>query len=173
MQCPAARLLENLFAATEAIGNNDIFGRSRAHSRKQDSFSALDADIVMFLFVSESASHSTATRIEDRAIQAGFCKNRCFVIKVQQRFVMAMPMHDGPAGNVGRRIVRFMVKELSKRYDLRTQAFAVLVTGQKVRKLVSKDRDATRLEANNRSTLLNCRSQGVERIIQGLPSAFK
>src|SRR5437016_1868871 len=60
----------NLFAATEAVGDDELVWFCFSHTRKQNSFAALHGDfVVLAFFESERAGHAATAGIQNLEIQ--------------------------------------------------------------------------------------------------------
>ncbi len=67
----AARILGDLFAATEAVGNENGLRLRVANGRQKDAFGECLGDLVFFALEAEGASHAAAAGVEKGDVGPG------------------------------------------------------------------------------------------------------
>ena len=80
---------------------------------------------------------------------------------------MAMLLHERLAAKPRRRILRrFLRQKLGEQIGLRLEPLRIFIGPEQIDHLVAKDRDATRLEADDADAGANLRAQRLEYVLQ-------
>src|SRR5213593_2967826 len=154
MQClPAGRLLD-LLAATESVGDDQRIAFCLAHARKQHALADTHRDVVMFRLKAERAGHAAASGIEMFEVEPDFLQREFFRLELHDRFVMAMALHNGLALQARNfEAIALAFNELAERHDRYGAAW------KEIFQLIAEDRDATRLQSDDRNSFLSFGSQ--------------
>ena len=157
MQRPAAGLLGDLLAATEAGGNDQgVFG-CLAHGGEEHLLADRDRHVVALpLLEAEGAGHTAAAGVEHLQIEPEIAQHLHRVVHVEDRFLMAVAVEQGLAlqpGEIDRVLSLLMGQEFAEGEDLAAQALGVLIAGEEVGHLVAEDGHAARLQADDRRPL--------------------
>src|SRR5438128_2717988 len=94
VQSAAVRGLGDLFATTEAIGDDQRVLVSVAHGGQQDALTTFDGDIVVVFLKAESPGHATATGVEYRVVKPELLENCLLWHCTHDGFVMAMHLDN-------------------------------------------------------------------------------
>lgn len=112
MQCGAVRLLRDLLAAAEPVGHDQRGGTRLPDRGQQYSLAARDRHfVVVARLEAERAGHAAAPRYRCVYVEAELQQGRFFTGEIEHRFVMAMPVHQRLAVELGPGEVWGMVDE--------------------------------------------------------------
>jgi len=92
MQRVSSSALLNLFAATEAVGDDEPIGGRVPYCRQQFKFANRDRNRILFFFKSEGSSHSATSGRRHFVIHPEPPQNRFLICHLQGRLLMAMPV---------------------------------------------------------------------------------
>ena len=163
----AVRALLDLLPATETIGNNQRVARRRPHRRQQHPLADAHRDLVVLAIEAERPCHAATTGVERLELEADLLQHRLLGLELHDRLVMAVPLDDG---------LPFQLRQLDV---LALQKFAereepprdVRVLGEEIRQFIAEDRDAARLEPDDRD--VPRLAQDIDRFAQELLRAVE
>src|SRR5436309_2457283 len=103
MHRTAGGRLPNLLATAKTIGDNQSLLCGCANGRQECPLTASNRDLVMVArFEAKRAGHSAAAGFRNVDCEAKSIQNSLVVAKAHDRTVVAVSMHNGPAGCMGR-----------------------------------------------------------------------
>ena len=160
----ARRVLGDLLAAAEAVGDEDGFGRSGADGGQENALADGLRDSEFFAFEAEGACHAAAAGVQKRDGCAGAAEDRDFVGHLHHGFVMAVAVEDDSlARKVGRlEVGRVAGEEFAQEEGLVAQALGAGVAGEEVDKLVAEDGGATRFKEDEGESGVDLRGEVAE-----------
>ncbi len=138
--------LGDLFAATEAVGNDEPVGRRLPDGGKKFQFADGARDFVLLFLKTKSASHAAASgrgrgEVDAHAAEDGFLGSH-----LHDGFVMAVAVNQRFAGELrDREIFGVLLKEFAEQEDLFRERVGTFVVGEEVDQLVAEDGGATGL----------------------------
>ena len=145
------RPLLDLFAAGEPPGDDEGGWIGVPDRRQQGSLADRHRDpVVVAALEAERSGHPAAAAVGGVDLQAAGPEDRELGLEAEDRLVVAMAVDEGLAVEVGRSVAVAAGEELAERLRLGREAAGVIVAVEEVRRLVAKDRDARRLEADDR-----------------------
>src|SRR6185437_8463461 len=100
MHCPSSGALLNLFATTEAVGNDQSFRRCSPDSRQQLKIPNRDRNIVFVVFKTEGTGHSATALRGSCEIEPQAPQHRLFIRHLQNRLVMAVSVNERLSSNL-------------------------------------------------------------------------
>lgn len=147
----AGGVLGDLFAATEAVGDEDVGWGGAACGWQEDSFAEGLRDGVVLAFKAKRACHAAAAGVEEFDLCAGAAEPLEFVFHVEDGFVVAVAVEeDAGVGVLGGLVVgRVAGEELAEQEGLVGEAFCAVVAGEEVEELVAEDAGATGFEEDD------------------------
>jgi hypothetical protein len=89
--------LGDLFAATEAVGDDEAVGRRIAYGGQEFELSDGGGDFVFVVFEAEGAGHTAATGSRGLEVDAQAVQERFFGGHLHEGFVMAVAVKQGAA----------------------------------------------------------------------------
>ena len=95
VQGMAVGRLGDLFAATEAVGDDEAVGWGLADRRQEFQFADRHRHVVFLLVESERAGHAATTRRRGAPVHAHFAENGLLIGHFHERLVMAMAVDEG------------------------------------------------------------------------------
>ena len=129
----AARRLDDLLAAAEAIGDDQRVPGGRPHRRQQDALPTLDRDIVVVFLEAEGSGHAAAARVQDGDVQAQPREHGLLVRQPHNGFVVAVAVHHGLTRQLRWLIARHLVdQKLAEQERLPAELPGILVVGEEV-----------------------------------------
>src|SRR5882672_2133398 len=127
----ARRTLGNLFAATEAVGDDQPVGRSLADGWHQFEFADGDGDVVFIGFEAEGASHAATAGGGTLEVDAEAAEDGLFGGHLHEGFVMAVAVEERFALEVRQwETPRVGFEELAKKKSLARQSLGPLIVGK-------------------------------------------
>jgi len=103
MHGAAGCILGDLFAAAEAVGDEDCFPRCTADGREENAFTNGLGDFEFFTLEAEGAGHAAAAGVEEGDGGAGAAEEVDFGGYFEDGFVVAVAVdEEAAAGKVGR-----------------------------------------------------------------------
>lgn len=148
MHCAAGRVLGDLFAATEAVGDEDVCRGGGTDGGQEDAFAEGLGNGVVFAFEAERAGHAAAAGVEEFDGGTGAAEPGQLVFHIEDGLVVAVAVEDDARiGVLGRLVVgRVAGEELAEQEGLVGEAAGAVVAGEEVEELVAEDAGATGFE---------------------------
>ncbi|MGB9145410.1 MAG: hypothetical protein WCC14_06295, partial [Acidobacteriaceae bacterium] len=94
MNGAARGVLRDLLAATEAIGDEEGFGRGVADRGQKDALAEDLRDLEFFALEAERPGHAAAAGVEQFDLSAGAAQEVDFISHLHHGFVMAVAVED-------------------------------------------------------------------------------
>ena len=94
VQRAAIAALRDLFAAAEAVGNDEGVGGRRADGRQQPAFTDGERHVIVPRFESERAGHPAAAGVEDVILHTKSLQQSPVGIHLHERLLMTMPVNE-------------------------------------------------------------------------------
>src|SRR5262249_30055788 len=123
-----------------------------AHPREQTLLAALHRDLVMSGLEPPRACEPAAAGVQRLDLDAHLLQELHLGVDAAGRLVMAVPPDERLACE-RRRLAAELLEDLGEVKDARLQPLCVLVVRDELAELVLEDRDATRLEPDDRDAL--------------------
>src|SRR4029077_2532962 len=132
MQRLAAGGLDNLLAATEAVGDDQCVARGVANLWQQDSLADAHGDLVVIALESERAGHSAASGVRLLDIESDLAHYLQLGLELHDRRVMTMRLHERFALQARQlEPVALTIDEFAQRHRSLAEALGVFVRGEK------------------------------------------
>jgi hypothetical protein len=148
VQRVAVSELGDLFAATEAVGDDEAFWRRVADGGEKFEFSNGGGDFVFVMMEAEGAGHAAAAGGGRVEIDANAAEERFFRSHLHERFVMAVSVEEGFAVQAGK-LDLVGLQEFAQQESLLREGAGARVLGEQVAEFVAKDGDAARLQTDD------------------------
>src|SRR5713101_8302134 len=140
MQGLTTRTLGNLLLATEAIGNNQVVGRSVSDRREKLQFADGDRNIILIFFKAKRPCHPAASRCRSIVVDAHPSQDRLLVGHLHNGFVMTMAMNQRLSGKPRQmKMLRFLLQKFAQQKGLPRQPLSARVVGEKIEELIPKN----------------------------------
>ena len=171
MQRRASCAVRDLMFAAHPVGDDERPFAGCANGREQVEFGHPHRDVVVLGLVAEHPRHPATRRLDHRRVQTGDRAERAHHGRHRaERFLMAVPVHDGaplerpqrrrpPAG------IELAVDELFEQKRVRRHG-ARRGGGDERQKLVAQREQARRLQADDRDSALRVRRERVDRALR-------
>ena len=157
--------LRDLFAATEAVGEDDGGGVGGLNGGQQTLVGNGFGDFKFAGFEAEGASHSATPGLDGLDCGAGFAEQRDFAGRAaEDGFVMAVAVDKDVRAleAAGGKFRRAIGKPVSEQPDLAAQEFRARVIGEELWQFIFEDAGAAWLEEDEGQASFNLRSHAVE-----------
>ena len=92
--------LRDLFAATEAVGDDDRVARRFAHGGKEDAFADAHRQLVFLFLESERAGHAAAAGVGMIDVESELLQHFFLVVEMEDGFVVAVRLNQSFAGQL-------------------------------------------------------------------------
>jgi hypothetical protein len=155
--------LEDLFAATEPIGDDQRVRLCSSHGGKKHTFSYGLRCCELLFRKAEWASHAAASGVE--RLQGGphFSQQRLFVFHFHERFVMAMTVkHDFSIQSRWFIAGSMMFQKLTEQERLAPKPVGARISGEEVSQFIAEDRGAAWFENDDWQPGVDLRTQTLE-----------
>src|SRR5579863_4505705 len=142
--------MKNLFAATEAIGNDQCVIASLPDGGEEDALANRLREGVLFLFKAKGTGHSAAAGIDGAHLDAYFAEQRFFDGHFHQGLLMAVAVKENFPGKPRRHEVRSVaLQEFAQQESLFSQPLGARVGGKQIAELIAEHGSATGFENND------------------------
>ena len=143
----AVGALRDLFAATEAVGDDQAVGRGLADRGQKFQFADRDRDVVLLFLEAERAGHAATARRWSAPVDAHLSQNRFFIGHFHQRFVMAVAMDQGLARQAWEvESGGFLLQKFAQQKCLPGKLVRPFILGEEIEQFVAEDGGATGLQ---------------------------
>ena len=161
--------MRNLFAATEAVGNDERIRVSVADCGKKNAFPDRLRKGVFIFLKAEGTGHAATAGVRGDQVGTHFAEERFFVIHLHDCFVMAMAVEQHFSSEARRLKGRGVaLEEFAEEECLAAEAICARVIGKQVAQFVAKNGGATGLEDDDGDAGINLRAEGGQDALQVL-----
>ena len=163
MERTDAGVLYDLFAAAEAVTDDDRLGGGFTDGWQKDALCELLRQVELVLFEAEWAGHAATAGVEKFNVRPGGAKESHFVGHAHGRAMMAMAMDDYLGIELWSPI-RWSVfyKKFAKKERLSAELESAWIVRQQIGEFIAEDAGAAWFEDDDRGSVLQLRSQYVE-----------
>jgi len=151
MEGAAGRILGDLFAAAEAVRDEDVAGCSGSDSREQDALGQSLGDGEFLFLEAEGSGHATASGVEEGDAGSGAFENLYLGLHLGQRLLVAVAVQDDRAASErGRLVVRGVAEEeIAEQEGLLAQAQCPGVVREEIAEFIAEDAGAGGFEKDD------------------------
>lgn len=144
-------ILGDLLSATEAVGDEDVAGRSGSDGGKEDALGQNLGDCKLFFFEAKGSGHAAASGVEDGDLGTRTLEKLDLGLHLRQRFLVAVAVQDdGAAGERGRLIIWRVAKEkIAEEEGLLAQVLGSGMVREKIAEFVAKNAGAGGFEEDD------------------------
>ena len=155
--------LGDLFAATEAVGDDQAVGRGLADGGQEFQFADRHRDVVFLFVEAERAGHAAAARRRGAPVDAHFAEDRLLIGHFHERLVMAVAVDEGLDRELRKlKVGGFLFQKLAQQEGLPGQLVRPVIVGEEVDQFVAKDGGATGLQNDDGNPGFDFRGEGVQ-----------
>lgn len=164
----AVGFLVDLFAAGEAVGEDEGIVGGVADFGEEEAFAALDGDIVVgAFFVSEGARHTAAAVLGFVEVGVEVLEEFLFVVHAHEGFVVAVAVEEDFLMECGGfEIGGVFGEELAEEEGLAGEALGVLGGGEEVGEFIAEDGGATGFEDDHGKSGLDVGAHDVHELVE-------
>jgi hypothetical protein len=161
-------VLGNLFAAAEAVGDEDSFGRCGPDGGQENPFTEGLGDGEFIAFETERASHAAAAGVQQLYVGTGAAEDRDFVCHLHHGFVVAMAVEDDLVTEMLRwlEIVDVAREKFAEEQGLVIEALGAGFVGKEIDEFVAEDAGAAGFEENEGEASVDLRGEIAENLFE-------
>lgn len=164
MKCPAGAVLNDLLAATEAIGDKDGLRSGLADGGQENAFGESLRNLEFFALEAKGASHAAAAGVEKSDVGSRAAQEIELGIHLHERLVVAVAVEQDTLPAKHRRLIagRILREEIAEEKALIAKCSRPGMVREEIPQLVAKNAGAGRLKKNDGKSCINFGSKNFE-----------